>query len=116
MNNATLYTYNNATRKFTIPTDPNYEYCEKDLLAKVNSGYFGFGTPVKLGSYLQTKPYSYDYYTDYQRIRFSSMDEATGKVNKDAINTYDKTYYFYYNYYTYNYNPNSWSDTTNFDE
>ena len=44
------------------------------------------------------------------------MDEATGKVNKDAINTYDKTYYFYYNYYTYNYNPNSWSDTTNFDE
>jgi hypothetical protein len=45
-----------------------------------------------------------------------AMDEATGKVNKDAQNNYDKTYYFYYNYYTYNYNPNSWSDTTNFDE
>ena len=44
------------------------------------------------------------------------MDEATGKVNKDAQNNYDKTYYFYYNYYTYNYNPNSWSDTTKFDE
>jgi len=43
------------------------------------------------------------------------MDEATGKVKKDAENNYDKQYYYYYDYYTY-YNDNDWSDTTNFDE
>jgi len=43
------------------------------------------------------------------------MDEVTGKVDKDASSTYDKTYYYYDSYYTYN-NENYWSDTMNFDE
>jgi len=85
MANTTLYNYDNATRKFKIPTSKDYEYSEKDLLAKTNSGYFGFGTAVKFGTYEgSSKPCAYNYYTDYSNLRFKSMDEATGNVNKDA--------------------------------
>jgi len=69
-----------------------------------------------LGTYDEPKkPCAYNYYSDPLNLRFKAMDEATGKVDKDVVNTYSKDYYFYYSYYTYN-NDNNWSDTMNFDE
>ena len=65
MNNLTLYNYNKNTGEFKIPSISSYSYSEKNLLESVNIGYFGFGTPVKLGTYEKSKPYYYDFYTDY---------------------------------------------------
>ena len=39
---------------------------------------FGFGTNIKTGTYESDKPFYYDYYSDYQTVRWKAMDEAIG--------------------------------------
>ena len=44
---------------------------------------------------------NYNYWQDWNDIRWKHIDEALKLVNPTAQQTWDKVYYYYYNYYTY---------------
>ena len=111
-----MYDYDRQYETFRVPSeDPEYEYHEKSLLSDVNIGRFGFGVDVKLSEYTgyysyyysyANRPTNYDYYSDWQELRWKHVDESLGLVNEDAVQTYGYGYYFYYDYYTYTENQN----------
>ena len=87
-----LYSYDKVSRKFVIPQDADYEYSEKKLLRDINIGKFGFGVDVPqpvYGYYYDNmyiaRPTNYNYYQDWDNLRWKHIDIVLGLVNKDAI-------------------------------
>ena len=59
---------------------------------------------------------NYNYWQDWNEVRWKHIDESLKLVNPTAQQTWDKVYYYYYGYYTYTANQNYWYDTLNYDE